>query len=373
MNSVYKRYFVLTLVALLVLVASTVNNAGVLLREIDAANAYITEHNGSSRGFEFDKLNVYVTDGEEGYYYGTHEYLGMEYEKSVTYPDYSYAGMRCSENNGEGLWLVVLVILTVLFYLYERSSATADFCAVLPVKKRGMFAVKFACLVSLAVAAMAVNIWSIYAFNARVDACNAVNTLMGIDNIDALDYNFLYLFFKLTKMLAVTSTLMLLAEVTTRVYLPVCILGLSSFAVIGALEGLVNYLAFYLKPFSDSLYSRFDSAVYFIRRMRYGTAFGSYAKGVMIWLAIAVAIALWGLYLSGRGDISRRGSVFRFRWVENTVLAGITICAPLCGYELMSLWELNYAMSAWFALLVMVVIGAAANYVARRLNLWLGR
>jgi hypothetical protein len=158
MNSLYKSYLITALIALLICIGSMVSNVSGFLAETDSLNAYV-EDNGTTDGFRLDKFKYYM------------RYVDEEAE-TTPYPNFDSVGTMCRDNTGDGLWYVALAILTALFYLHEKSSSTADFCVVLPIKKRNTFAFKFGLLALIAVAMLAVNVWSIYMYNARVPACN---------------------------------------------------------------------------------------------------------------------------------------------------------------------------------------------------------
>ena len=86
----------------------------------------------------------------------------------------------------------------------------------------------------------------------------------------------------------------------------------------------------------------------------------------MVWV-------LWALYLSGRGDMSRKGKVFRFQWAQWLALACITVCAVFCTFEIIWLAELNYILSAGMSLVALLIAGAFAFFVSRCVIIWLGR
>jgi hypothetical protein len=321
------------------------------------------EDNGTTYGFRFDKLASYRRSIDE-----EAENMSFTNEKdaTTTYPDFYGVSVQCKYNTGDSQWYVALAILTALFYLHEKSSNTADFCAVLPIKKRNTFAFKFGLLAIIAVAMLAVNVWSIYMYNARVPACNETYAILGLndENMSVIGYNVPSLLLGLTEKLCTVSIFLFLAEVTNRAYLAPCIYILAVFAVMGTIAGLYSYADFY---FNVSLHLRTN----ILRDIYYTDTSALIGAGILA--VIAVLIGLWGLFLSGRGDLSRKGSIFRFKWVESIAMPCIVVCAVFCSFELMYLWELHYSVGAVASALIMLFVGAVAYFVSRRISLVLGR
>jgi hypothetical protein len=168
----------------------------------------------------------------------------------------------------------------------------------------------------------------------------------------------------LAEKLCTISIFLFLAEVTNRAYLAPCIYILALFAVMGAIAGLYSYADFY---FNASLHFRTN----ILRDIYYSDTGELIGAGILS--VIAALIGLWGLFLSGRGDLSRKGSIFRFKWVESIAMLCIVVCAAFCSFEFMCLWELNYSVGAVASALIMLFVGAVAYFVSRRISLVLGR
>jgi hypothetical protein len=361
MNSVYKRYFFITLIALVICIASQASTTLGIVREIDRANTYIAK-NGNSDDFEYKQLGCMIIDGDstQGRYLN---YYPEDKEGLV--PDFNYAGVRCSDNNANELYFVIAVLMTVLFYLYERSNATADFCAVLPIKKRSAFLVKLACVALVALSTYAINLWSIQQFNLRIDAIVQSCHTLGIDEISALNVNATGEPLRtLLEKASFFASLFLFAEMTTRAYLPPCLNVLAALGVTGSLSGIYQFCEYYLG---------FVPHIPFLGVSARYAYYGDNSVRLWISAGLAIVFTLWAWYLSGRGDISRRGSVFRFRWVERLALLCVVICAMFCGFELMYLAELVYNMSMGVAVFFMLMLGAVAYLVGKGLILMLGR
>lgn len=352
MNSVYKRYFIITIAALLFCTVAMISNVRNIVGEIDRVNAYVAE-NGSTKGFVSEGLSFYITesDGER---------------EDMQYPEFDYAGQQCRDNDGGSIWWVVLTLAVAMFYLYERGSSTADFCAVLPVRKRGMFTVKLLGLTVIALVVFALNIWSVYQFNLRVDACNETCRALQMELVYPLDYNLPAMFNSFTGKLCTVSLFLLLAELTGRSYLPPCIFILAMYAVAGSISGFFNYFNYYF----DISYDVFRYGILNFRRIYFGV---EYTTGIVMNLLIALVFALWGFFLSGRGDISRKGSIFRFKWAENMAVLCIVVCAALCSFAIIYIFELHYQLNWVAAALIMAFSGALAYFVTGRIILLLGR
>ena len=355
MNSVYKRYFIITLIVLLVSGVIIVYNSHKLFNEIDEVNAW-AEEKGNLKDFDFGQLGVYISSvDEEG--------------ENLNYPDFHYSRDDIVDSNGiYGIWAVAVSIMLMLFYLYERSSLTADFCAVLPVKSRSKFLVKAACFLLVAVVFMLLEMWNVMEFNQRVAACNETYSILGVteETVCAIEMYPSGEIMMLLQKLSLVAVLLLLAELTGKVYLPVCIWVLGVFAMAGSLAGLYEYFIFYYNYDVFSLIA--DVSLY---ALRHGY-FSEYIYTAVL-AGITLICTLWALFLSGRGDMSRKGRVFRFAWAQWIALACITICAALCTFEVIWLSELNYALSAGMSLIAMLIVGIIAFFVARRVIFWLGR
>lgn len=351
MNSVYKRYCIITLIAMLVCVGTAVSTATGLIKEIDKVNVYAAEY-GHINDLKLDRLSWYITDSE-----GAAEHI---------YPDFDFAGEQIRENDGEAIWLIALVIMVAMLYLYERGSATSDFCAVLPVKQRSRFIVRLACVLVVPLVLMLVNIWSVHLFNTRVDACNITCKVMEMEKVYPVELTAAALWSGFFSKAVLGTILLLLAEFTGKVYLPPCILVLAFYAIAGSISGIYNYLNFYFNIELNISFLRFIALNYF--------GFASDSQQSIVFLtAVTIVNALWGLFLSGRGDMSRRGRVFRFKWVENIAMVCIVICAMLCSFVLMFVFELNYIVGAGVAAFIMIIVGIAAYFICRRIILLLGR
>ena len=354
MNSVYKRYFIITLIVLLVSGGIIVNNSLKLFNEIDSVNAYSAE-NGRVDDFDFRQLGVYMGSSDEG-------------ERELYYPDFHYSRDNIVDSNGiYGIWAVAVSIMLMMFYFYERSTLTADFCAVLPVKSRSKFMVKAACFVLVAVVFMLLEMWNVMEFNQRVAACNETYSILGVteETVYAIEMYPLGEIMMLMQKLSLAAVLLLLAEMTGKVYLPICIWVLGIFAVAGSLAGLYEYFMVY---FNYDIFSIPDSVTYVLRD-------GYLAEYIYtaVLTGITLVCTLWALFLSGRGDMSRKGRVFRFAWAQWIALACITVCAVFCTFEVIWLSELNYVLSAGMSLAAMLIVGVIAFFVARRVIFWLGR
>lgn len=354
MNSVYKRYFIITLIVLLVSGGIIVNNSLKLFNEIDSVNAYAAE-NGSVDDFDFRQLGVYMGSSDEG-------------ERELYYPDFHYSRDNIVDSPGiYGIWAVAVSIMLMMFYFYERSTLTADFCAVLPVKSRSKFMVKAACFVLVAVVFMLLEMWDVMEFNQRVAACNETYSILGVteETVYAIEMYPLGEIMMLMQKLSLAAVLLLLAEMTGKVYLPICIWVLGIFAVAGSLAGLYEYFMVY---FNYDIFSIPDSVTYVLRD-------GYLAEYIYtaVLTGITLVCTLWALFLSGRGDMSRKGRVFRFAWAQWISLACIAVCAVFCTFEVIWLSELNYVLSAGMSLAAMLIVGVIAFFVARRVIFWLGR
>lgn len=355
MNSVYKRYFIITFIMLFVSGSIIVNNSLKLFNEIDSVNAYAAEK-GSVEDFDFRQLGVYMGSSDEG-------------ERELYYPDFHYSRDNIVDSNGiYGIWAVAVSIMLMMFYFYERSPLTADFCAVLPVKSRSKFLVKAACFVLVAAVFMLLEMWNVMEFNQRVAACNETYSILGVteETVYAIEMYPLGEITALMQKLFFAAALMLLAEMTGKVYLPVCIWVLGTFAVAGSLAGLYEYFYVY---YNYNVFSLIDGVS--VYALRYG-----YLSEYIYTFAltgITLVCTLWALFLSGRGDMSRKGRVFRFAWAQWIALACITVCAVFCTFEVIWLSELNYVLSAGMSLAAMLIVGVIAFFVARRVIFWLGR
>lgn len=352
MNSVYKRYFIITFIMLFVSGSIIVNNSLKLFNEIDSVNAYAAEK-GSVEDFDFRQLGVYMGSSDEG-------------ERELYYPDFHYSRDKIADSNG--IWVVAVSIMLMMFYFYERSPLTADFCAVLPVKSRSKFLVKAACFVLVAAVFMLLEMWNVMEFNQRVAACNETYSILGVteETVYAIEMYPLGEITALMQKLFFAAALMLLAEMTGKVYLPVCIWVLGTFAVAGSLAGLYEYFYVY---YNYNVFSLIDGVS--VYALRYG-----YLSEYIYTFAltgITLVCTLWALFLSGRGDMSRKGRVFRFAWAQWIALACITVCAVFCTFEVIWLSELNYVLSAGMSLAAMLIVGVIAFFVARRIIFWLGR
>ena len=352
MNSVYKRYFIITFIMLFVSGSIIVNNSLKLFNEIDSVNAYAAEK-GSADEFDFRQLGVYIGASDEG-------------EREIYYPDFHYSRDKIADSNG--IWVVAVSIMLLMFYLYERSTLTADFCAVLPVKSRSKFLVKAVCFALAAAVFMLLEMWNVMEFNQRVAACNETYSILGVteETVYAIEMYPLGEITALMQKLFFAAALMLLAEMTGKVYLPVCIWVLGTFAVAGSLAGLYEYFYVY---YNYNVFSLIDGVS--VYALRYG-----YLSEYIYTFAltgITLVCTLWALFLSGRGDMSRKGRVFRFAWAQWIALACITVCAVFCTFEVIWLSELNYVLSAGMSLAAMLIVGVIAFFVARRIIFWLGR
>lgn len=351
MNSVYKRYCIITLIVLLFSCGIMVNNGLRLFNEIDRVNAYAAE-NGSVEDFDFNELVCYMYSSEET-------------EEDMYYHDFRYG--RDSLPQSSGTWTVAAAILVMMFYLYERSPLTADFCAVLPVKSRSKFLVKAGLIALVALVLMAVELWVVQGYNQRVAACNETYSILGVtdETVSAITIYPLTEVRLLFQKLSFAAVLLLLAELTGKVYLPVCIWVLGMFAVLGSLGGLYQYCILY---FNYDIFNIFDGIAPVLRD-GYVTEY-IFTAGLT---GITLICTLWGLFLSGRGDMSRKGRVFRFAWAQWIALACITVCAAFCTFEVIWLSELNYVLSAGMSLAAMLIMAVIAFFVARRVIFWLGR
>ncbi len=352
MNSLYKSYIFITLIALVICTGSLVSKVNSVLRDVDRINAYVLQ-NGSTYGLELKNMPVTYYEETE--------------QSAMAVPDFSYAGYVCSRIYVDDLWLVTLAIVTAFLYIYERSSRTADFCAVLPIKQRGRFGVKLGCLLAISVALLLINVWSVNAFNARLDACNETCKILELERVYSLDLDKVYLASSFAERALLIGAFLFLAECTTKPYLPACILVLGLFALVGAVRGLDSYL--------NNMFNAHIPTPYFLRVLKYpvdGRYNSSYllpaVKGVM-----AVLLYIWGLFLSAKGDTARKNSVFRFKWAENTALTAVVVCAVFCSYELVCLTEINYVLNLFSSTLVMVLSGIVAYIVSRSLIIRLGR
>lgn len=355
MNSVYKRYFIITFIMLFVSGSIIVNNSLKLFNEIDSVNAYAAEK-GSVEDFDFRQLGVYMGSSDEG-------------ERELYYPDFHYSRDNIVDSNGiYGIWAVAVSIMLMMFYFYERSPLTADFCAVLPVKSRSKFLVKAVCFVLVAAVFMLLEMWNVMEFNQRVAACNETYSILGVteETVYAIEMYPLGEIMMLMQKLFFAAGLLLLAEMTGKVYLPICIWVLGTFAVAGSLAGLYEYFYVY---YNYNVFSLIDGVS--VYALRYG-----YLSEYIYTFAltgITLVCTLWALFLSGRGDMSRKGRVFRFAWAQWIALACITVCAVFCTFEVIWLSELNYVLSAGMSLAAMLIVGVIAFFVARRIIFWLGR
>lgn len=356
MNSVYKRYIFIAALIALICAGVILNFAVRITDEIDRVNAYAAE-NGNLKNFDFGMLSCYIEDTEtdkEG-----------RITESMVYPDFTSVMHQCIRNDGSGIWAPMLAIMIVLLYKHERSSATADFCAVLPVKSRNKFIVKLLCAAAVVAAMVLANLVSIYMFNARVDACNATCQILNMDSIYPieLDLKNIVVIPFLSKM-TTAAFMLFLAECTGRAYLPPCIAVLAVYALAGAFGGFYNYLDFYFN---------IKTSLNLFRAIALN--YSGYVENYGWWVSLCgtLIFSLWGLFLSGRGDMSRRGRVFRFRWTERLTMACIVVCAALCSFEVMYLFEFNYSVSAGAAAVIMAVVGVTAYFVSKRVILLLGR
>lgn len=355
MNSVYKRYIFIAALAAIICAGMLLNFAVRLTGEIDKINTYVAE-NGNADGFDFELVSCYTEDRVV--------YKSAVYEPQV-YPDFNFVMHQCIRNDGSGIWAVIIAVMVVLLYRYERSGATADFCAVLPVKSRNKFIVKLLCVAAAVAAMVLANLISIYMFNARVDACNATCQILNIESIYPVEpdlKNIVVIPF-LSKM-TTAAFMLFLAECTGRAYLPPCIAVLAVYALAGAFGGFYNYLDFYFN---------IKTSLNLFRAIALN--YSGYVENYGWWVSLAgtLIFSLWGLFLSGRGDMSRRGRVFRFRWTERLTMACIVVCAALCSFEVMYLFEFNYSVSAGVAAVIMAAVGVTAYFVSRRVILLLGR
>lgn len=351
MNSVYKRYFFITLLVLIFSCSIAVNKNIKFFGEIDRVNTYAAE-NGDVNAFDFRLLNIYTADNSEG--------------ETGYYPDFDYT--RYNITDSDGIWTVAVAILLILFYFYERSTLTADFCAVLPVKNRNKFIVKAGFIVFVAVVLTIIELWAVNAFNQRVPACNETYRLLGItdetvDMIQMFPLNEVTIFFQ---KLAFGAVLILLSELTGKVYLPVCIWILGMMGILGSIFGIYEYFYIY---YDINIFSFMNDIDRYILRHEYYREY--IIAAVMIF--VTLACGLWAYFLSGRGDMSRKGRVFRFGWAQWIALGCITVCAVLCTFEIIYLTELNYMFSAGMSLVAMIIAGIIAFFMARRIIFWLGR
>lgn len=355
MNSVYKRYISIAALAAVLCAVVLLNYAIRVVNELDRINTYVAE-NGNANDYSFDILSCYIEEGKSD--------NGEALETQV-YPDFNYAMHQCIRNDGNNIWAVIAAVMAVLLYKYERGGATADFCAVLPVRSRNKFIVKLFCVAAAAAAMVLANLISIYMFNARVDACNATCRILNIESIYPIEIDLMNVAVIpfLSKMTA-AAFMLFLAECTGRAYIPPCIAVLAVYALAGALGGFYNYLDFYFN---------IKTSLNLFRAVALN--YSGYVESYGLWVSLCgtLIFSLWGLFLSGRGDMSRRGRVFRFRWTERLTLVCIVVCAALCSFEVMYRFELNYSIGAGAAAVIMAVVGVTAYFVSRRVILLLGR
>lgn len=346
MNSVYKRYLIITLLGILLMSGLLVRSKLVMFSQMDAINEYVAEHK-SLKGFETDNkrflYRTVVGDESEGEWF---PYFSLM-QSDICYGDFPQ------------LCLIALSIIAVLLYLYERGNSTGDFCAVLPVRARSAYLMKALCLALVMLSCCLVRIWAIHGFNMRVPACNeTTKILMSSDHVMDMLMNVdipivlssVYEFFTLG------AILLFFGECTGKAYLPVCIYVLAVYAVTGSLSGADNFLYWYFD-------FRITGSVYPDRVV---------ARQIFE-IAVGVVAFLWGLYLAGRGDMSRKGRVFRFKWVENIAVLCVVLCGIFCGYEVIYVTEFCYSLTLPMCIMFMAVTGVVVYFVTRRIILWLGR
>ena len=373
MNSIYKRYFIITLIGLLLCLGMVINKQTVnVLSAVDKTNEYVRA-NGTLDGLRCKGLSTVVIDGDSMHYYADLNEPIHTDEGKKTLPDFYYTAMRVnygigSYGIGSNIWLL-LALMTVVFYIYERGSSTADFCASLPVRRRSMFLAKLAGLLVIVLAAEGARLWTVMQYNIRLDDCIQTLKILGMDskyiaeNVISIDTGI-----RVNNMLSIAlsaSVLLLLAELTGKAYLPPCIFVLAVLAVAGSLAGLKGFIKNYSGFIPDK------GVVIGIREIKHGI--NTSQRGIVILLVLFAVSALWGLFISGRGDISRRDSIFRFAWAEKLALVCISVCAALCSYYILSLMNLNYRLNMAAALCAMAFAGVVALFVSKRIILLLGR
>lgn len=347
MNSVYKRYLLITLLGIALMTGLAVRSRLVILAQIDAINDYVSENNTLK---DFDKHNA------QARYFGYYD-NGKELQ---IIPSFESAKSDLCHNGFSGVCAFVMSLAAAFMYLYERSAATGDFCAALPVKARSAYLMKALCLALVLLCDLLLRVWAAYIFNSRVPLCNASASALSAEPISPVDIkgmSFIAESTSLFEFFSFGAALLFLGECTGKAYLPVCIWALASYAVAGSVSGAVNFGNYYFDlKISRELY----------------TLGGA---GVKQWIDIAIGAAafLWGLYLAGRGDMSRRDRVFRFKWVENMAMLCITLCGVLCGFEIIFIAELNYSLTLPMCFMLLISVGVGVYFAARRVILWLGR
>ncbi len=348
MNSLYKRYIYVTLIILVLSSLVFIRNARESLSIIDEINAYAAEHG---------EVGQLMTDNSQYAFY-------FDGDKIVPFFD-NYLSTNLYLFNMAN-WLLMLTLTLAFLYLPEKTSATADFYGALPIKQRHRFTVRLICILFLLIVPTLINIWSIYAYNQRIDRCNATYEILNVgENLGRIENTFSFIAEQFTLKLVVTAVFFLLCEITSKVYMPAVIYVIGSFAISGSREGLHDYLynVFGLDIPRLSLYS-------LLNRLELSKGTGAEC---LFCLSVSLILILLSLYLSGKGDMSRKNCLFRFKAIEQLVIIFTVIGSMLCCYEIICITDLNYLIPSIPATLIMLFTGAAAYIVSRCLILRLGR
>lgn len=347
MNSVYKRYLIITLIGLLMMTGLIMNNKLTMLRQVDTICSYV-EGNGTADGLWEKYPNIrkhfscYTVTEDEG--------------EEIMVPYFGNFQTRMCYDDFSGIGAIAIGLLLLFMYLYERQSSTADFCMALPVRARSAYLIKAFCLGLVVLSLCLMQLWAIYAYNVRVPVMNKVGLICEPYKYtsDYAELPYTAVLQELRTYLQFGTILLFLSECTGKVYLPIVICVLATYALFGASRGVMNFTVYYFD---------FDIDLRKIE-VNYEAYFDYF---------VSAAAFLWGLYLAGVGDMSRKGRVFRFKWVENVALICIVLCGIGCAYEVMALAEFNYALSLVWCLVILAVIGFAVYYIARKMIMWIGR